>query len=342
MIKKKYTIHDLARELDVTASTVSRALNDHPRISEKTKKKVFETARKFGYEPNTLASALRRGKSNTIGIIVPFIDRSFFASVIRGVEEETKKAGFHVTICQTHEKLEDEIQSIQTLLNARVSGMIISAAKESTNFDHLKALQDKGISVVLFDRLINSLDNCSVVIDDFLGAYKAVEHLIRQGYTRIAHFTGPEKISIYKERLRGYQSALEDYKLPINKKWIIEMNSQVSEGRKGICRLLKGKQRPDALFSSSDFSALGALQVLKEQNISVPDEFGIVGFSNEPFTQYLDPSLSSVDQNSNKMGHIAAKLLMEQINGDTMSDIAQKIYLKPELMIRQSSKRSKT
>ncbi|KAA3437214.1 LacI family DNA-binding transcriptional regulator [Rufibacter hautae] len=336
--KPKVTIHHIAEKLNITASTVSRALNDNPRISEVTKKAVLKAAKQLNYQPNNIAAALRNGKSYIIGIIVPTADRAFFASVVRGIEEIANKLNYKVIISQSYDNYEKEVQTIDALLSARVDGIIASIGKNTENFDHFKRTQEKGIPLVLFDRTTDALEVSQVMIDDYLGAYKVVEHLIQQGCRRIAHFTSPKKVSIFKERLRGYMDALRDYDVPFYEELVIKSNLQLEDGRSGMEELLQLKEMPDAVFSASDYGAMGALQVLKERKIKVPQQVAIAGFGNEPFTSFSDPALTTVDQFSLTMGRITAELFFEHFK--TAPDeklVPQKTVLKPELIIRGSS-----
>jgi LacI family transcriptional regulator len=333
------TIHDIARELNVTASTVSRALKDHPRISEATKKAVLKAAKKLNYQPNHIAAALRNGRSKVIGIIVPTVDRSFFGSIIRGIEEVANKANYNVMICQSHDDYQKEVATVEALLSARVDGIMVSFAKEDENFDHFKKIKDKGIPLVLFDRSFQGLEVSRVVLDDYLGGYQGVEHLIQQGYRRIAHFTSLRKISIYKERLRGYKEALEAHGIPFDNELVAEGNLQYEDGRKAMIQLLELKNRPDAVFSASAYGAIGALEVCKEQGIAVPLEMGIVGFANEAFTYFCDPPITTVDQQSMLIGNAVAEIFLEQINLGPEKFVPKRIVLTPELIVRKSSLR---
>jgi LacI family transcriptional regulator len=337
MKKEKTTIHDIAEKLNITASTVSRALKDHPRISEATKKAVLKAAQKLNYQPNHIAAALRNGRSNIIGIIVPTADRSFFSSVVRGIEEIANKASYNVMMCQTYDQFTKEVACVEALMNARVDGIIASIAKETENFDHYRKLKEKGIPLILFDRSNDELEVSNVIIDDYLGAYKAVEHLIQQGCTRIGHFTSVKKVSIYRERYRGYREALEAYKIPFDESLVVESNLQLEDGRQSMEKLLTLAKRPDAVFSSSDYGAMGALQVLKEKGIKVPKDIAIVGFSNESFTSFSEPTLTTVDQHSMRMGNAAAEIFLEQISSGNKQFIPKKTVLKPDLIIRNSS-----
>jgi LacI family transcriptional regulator len=339
MKRGKSTIHDIAEKLNITASTVSRALNNHPRISNATKKAVLKAAETLHYQPNHIAASLRSGKSHIIGIIVPSIDRTFFSTVVRGIEEIANTAKYNVMICQTHDSYEKELATVNALLNAQVDGIIVSFAKDTINFDHFLKAKEKGVPVIMFDRTHDDLEISQVVVDDFLGAYIATEHLIQQGCTRIGHFTNNRKISIYKERLRGYKEALLANDLPYNTDYVVEGNLQLEDGREAMEKLLRLPQTPDGIFSASAYGIMGALQVLKEHKIHVPDEVKLVGFSNEPFTYLTEPSLSIIEQHSMRMGNAAAEIFLEEINNRDKKFIPQKIVLKPELIIRKSSVR---
>ena len=341
MKKEKTTIHDIARKLNITASTVSRALKDHPRISADTKKAVWKVAEKLNYQPNHIAAALRNGRSRIIGIIIPNVDRSFFSSVVRGIEEVANTARYNVMICQTYDRYEKEVDNIEALLNARVDGIIASFAKDTVDFSHFIKVKEKGIPLVMFDRSNSDLEVSHVVTDDYLGSYKATEHLIQQGCTRIAHFTNIRKISIYKDRMRGYREALEAYKIPYDESLVVESNLQLQDGRTSMEALLQLKELPDAVFSASALGALGAMQVLKERKIRIPEDVALVAFTNEQFTLYTEPALTAVDQHSVPMGNAAAEIFLEEISKNQQKFIPQKIVLKPELVIRASSLKRK-
>jgi LacI family transcriptional regulator len=342
MKKERFTIHDIAKKLNITASTVSRALNDHPRISDATKKAVQKAALKLNYQPNHIAAALRNGRSNILGIIVPTIDRSFFSSVVRGIEEIANTSNYNVMICQSHDDYKKEVATVEALLNARVDGIITSISKGTDNVDHFNKVIEKGIPLILFDRSNDNLSVSQVVLDDFLGAYQAVEHLITQGCTRIAHITSVRKISIYKERLRGYKEALLANGFPYDEKLVIEGNLQLEDGRNAMHELLKLKAIPDAVFSASAYGAMGAMQVLKEKKIRIPEQVALVGFSNEVFTYLSEPALTTVEQHSLRMGNTSAEIFLEEIASKNKKFIPQKIVLKPELIIRESSLKKKT
>jgi LacI family transcriptional regulator len=336
----KATIHDIAKQLNITASTVSRALNDNPRISDATKKLVHKMAQQLNYQPNNIASALRSGKSKLIGVVVPTTNRNFFSSVARGIDDVANKLNYQVIISQSYDSYEKEVQNIEALMSARVDGIIASVSKNTENFDHFKRVMDKGIPLVLFDRITNELDVSQVVIDDYQGAYQIVEHLIQQGYKRIAHFTSPKKINIYKERLRGYLDALFDHNIEPDPALIVESNMQLEDGKNSMIELFERNVPFDAVFSSSDYAAMGAMQVLKQNGKRIPQDVGVAGFGNEPFTSFTDPSLTTVDQVNISMGHVAAETFFDLLQNPKKATIQQKTVLKPEVIFRDSTKRN--
>jgi LacI family transcriptional regulator len=337
-MSKKATINDLAKELNVTASTISRALNDNPRISDETKRLVKEAAKRAGYRLNGVASALRSGRTYTIGVIVPTADRSFFSSIVRGIEDITNKTGYNLMICQSNDSKKSEIADINALLRAQVDGIVLSIAKETSDYKHFEDLRERGVPLVLFDRVTHKVGVSTVTVDDYRGSYKATEHLIEQGCRRIATFIGEhEHINIYKERFRGFRDALLDYKIPFYSEYVHTSSLGIDGGREGAAKLWALPQPPDAIFCQSDFSALGAMQFLKEKGVKIPNEVALVGFANEPFTAYIEPALTTVDQHPVDMGQTVAKLFLEQIESEDTSTLTKNITLNADLVIRQSS-----
>jgi len=338
--KQKVTIYDISKKLNVSAATVSRALNDNPKISLKTRELVIRAAKEMNYKQNQLAQALKSGKSHNVGIIVPFINRNFFSSVIRGIEEELTPHGYHVIICQTHENVDNEIEQINTLLNMQIDGIFMSVSKTTKNTDHIKKVLDENTPLVFFDRKKEIAGVSSVTIDDFKGGYLATEHLILQGCKRIAHFPGDLNLEIYQNRYKGYLAALKTHDIKFNPDYIIETNSKVESGASAASKLWELDEKPDAIFSAGDYTALGAIQELKRRQIRIPQELCVVGFSNEPFTKYMEMPITSVDQTPVTMGKIAAQVFLEQIKGSQTITIEKKVVLAPELYIRDSSNRN--
>lgn len=339
-MSEKATIYDIAKELNISAATVSRALNNNPKISASTCKLVRETAARMNYKQNKLALALKSGKSHNVGVIVPRIDSNFFASIIRGIEEELYPHKYNVIICQTHEDEKREIENVNTLLNAQVDGVLMSVSNVSSENDRvIEKVLEKKVPVIFFDRKKNIEGVSSVTINDFGAAYSATKHLIEQGCSKIAYLTGDRSLEIYENRFNGYKQALVDNDLPFNEEHIIQTKSNVDAGQLAVKKLLSLDNKPDALFSASDFAALGAIQELKSQGVRIPEDFCVVGFGNEPFTKFMELSISSVDQCTMEMGKIAAQVFLEQIKNKENSKIEKKVVLNPELLIRQSSSR---
>ena len=338
---KKVTIHDIAKKLNTTASTVSRSLNNNPRISEKTKKKVLEVAKEMNYKPNSIASALRNGKTQIVGMLVPLIDRTFFSSIIRGVEDVANALNYQVIISQSYEDVEHEKKAIKAFLNTRVDGIIASISKTTTDYSHFQDVLDSEIPLILFDRTSLELQTNQVAIDDYQGGYAATSHLIKQGCRRIVHFMSSQNLSIYKERYRGYLEALKDHGIEFDERLVLSGNSLLEDGRSHAKKLLKENVEFDAIFSASDFCALGAMQILKEKNIRIPEDVAVVGFSNEPFTSFTDPSISTINQYPIEMGNKVANLFFEAMNQQSKNSLPMKTVIAPELIIRESSSKLK-
>lgn len=336
-LNPKITINDLARKLQINAATVSRALNDHPAISEETKKKVRSLARRMNYQPNQIASSLRLGKSRILGVIIPSAEIHFFGSVIHGIERVAAEHDYNVIIYQSNELLAHEQKGIETFLRSRVDGVLASMAKETTSFAHFQVLQKRGVPLVLFDRANDAIPAPSVVVDDYRGAYLATEHLLQQGYARVAHISGQKHVHIFQRRLRGYKDALKAYGYKVNKDLVIHGDVSIDSGKKCMERLLERDTPPDAVFAVEDFTALGAMQALKEKGISCPDDIGIIGFANEPFGAYITPSLSTIDQQTTRMGEEAARLFFNAPAKDFYKEVPQKLLLDPVLIVRASS-----
>lgn len=334
------TIADIAKKLNTTSATVSRALNNHPAISEKTRKKVLKIAEKLNYRRNNVASSLRLSKTGIIGVIIPSAEINFFGSVVHGIESIANMNGYNVLIYQSNESMEHEKKGIETLLNARVDGIMVSMAKETIDYSHFLEAKNAKVPIVFFDRANDELQIDSVVINDYKGAYIATQHLIDQGYKHIAHISGPLHISIFKARLEGYRAALKTNGLKYNKTFVVPGDVSIESGRNSLRRLLKLAQPPDAVFAVEDFTALGVIKELKEQNICIPGDFGVIGFANEHFGEHITPSLSTIDQQTVNMGKEAFSLMLTLIDNKGNKNIKpQKIVLEPVPVFRDSSDR---
>ncbi len=331
------TIKDIARELKISPSTVSRALKNHPDISERTKVAVNKLAKKYGYKPNPIALSLLQSKSNIIGVIIPEIVHFFFSSVISGIEDVAFKAGYHVMICQSNESYEREIEAIQALSASRIDGLLISVSKNTYQFEHLKELENIGIPVVFFDRVCEDIETHKVVIDDFHGAFQAVEHLISIGRKRIAHLSGPQNLLIGKKRLEGYLEALKKHNLPIDNELIINCDT-FEDALKCTPSLLKMNNRPDAIFAVNDLTAAGSMRIARQYGLNIPDEIAFVGFTNERISRLTEPTLTSIEQHGFEMGQEAMQLLIKRFSTNLEDFKAETKVIKSSLVIRESTK----
>lgn len=334
------TIKDIARELNVSSSTVSRALKDYPGISDDTKKKVKEMAEKLNYRPNAIALSLRKSRSFTIGVIIPEVVHFFFSTVISGIEEVAFARGYNVILTQTNEKLAREKTSIDTMLANQIDGFLVSYSKETTDFEHFSSLLDRGYPIVFFDRVPDIEGAIHVIVDDYSGAFEATKHLILQGYSRIVHLAGPSNLKISQERIRGYQDALKEFGMEVNPDYIVESRTD-EEAQKITAQLLETlSPRPDAFFGNNDMAAVGAMMACKAAGYKVPEEIGIVGFSNWQFCSMIDPSLTSVAQPGFRIGAKATDILLDLIEKKiNREDFNQSVVLETELLVRKSSVR---
>ncbi|PQJ81694.1 LacI family DNA-binding transcriptional regulator [Polaribacter glomeratus] len=335
--KKKTTIKDIASVLNISAAAVSKALHNDSRISDKTKIAVRQVAKNLNYQPNHLASALRSGKSNLVGVIVPKTNSNFFSSVIENIEQVLNKEGYNIIITQSNESFKKECDSIDTLLFTQVDGIIASMANETTDLVYFKKIKKNGIPLILFDRGENNLNVDYVGIDDYASSSLIVEHLVNQGCKRIAHIGGYKRTRIFNNRIRGYVDALNKFNLPLDKELLIESSLTIEDGRAKMQQLLALKNKPDAVYVAGDYAALGAQQVLLENNIKIPQEIALVGFGNEPFTAMLTPSISSINQHSDEIGKKAAEAFLVHAKNSSFTQTLNKIILNAELIIRDSS-----
>lgn len=337
MNKKRTTLKDIANVLSISTAAVSKALNDDTRISVKTKKAVKQVAKELNYQPNHLASALRKGKSNLVGVIVPRTNSSFFSSVVENMEEVLNKAGYNIIITQSNESFEKECKNIDTLLYTQVDGIIASMANETVDLSYYEKIKSNGIPLILFDRGENDLNVDYVGINDYDSSHMIIEHLVAKGCKRIAHIGGYRRTRIFNNRIRGYIDAIKNHDLPHDDELLIESSLTLEDGRRQMEKLLALENRPDAVYVASDYAALGALQVLKEKNIKVPEDIKLVGFGNEPFTSLVTPSITSVSQHSEQIGRLAAETFLGYVEKDIVVQSLNKIILDSELIIRSSS-----
>lgn len=339
MDSDKITIHDIAKILNIDSSTVSRALNNSPRVTEKTKARIIAKANELGYQRNHLASNLRLNKTNTLGVIVPRISRHFFSSAIAGIEETAYKLGYNVVICQSLEQLEREQNNINTLLANRVDGVLVSISMETENYDHFEGLKQRKIPFIFFDRHCNIPDTSSVLIDDFQAGFDATEHLIVKGCQSIAHFSGPVHLEIYKNRFEGYKAALSKHNLVFNEALLFNSRLMEQDGIHNVNEMLALPFKVDGIFSANDVAAISAMQQLKRLGVIVPKDIAVVGFSNETISAVIEPSLTTINQPGFEIGKIATELLVSQIIGGNENVVNEKVIVQANLIERDSSQK---
>lgn len=336
---KRVTIYDIAKQVGVAPSSVSKALNDQPSISKEIKALVKAKAQELNYIHNSNAANLRRGSSKTIGVIVPKINTTFFSNAIAGIEEACFENNHNLIICQSDESYIKETKAVATLIHQNVDCILISLSIETQSTEHLQDISTHHITLVQFDRVDDTLRSHMVVNDNKNAAYKAVKHLIDMGYRKIAFLGGSDKLSIYKDRKEGYIKAISESDLSIPYNYIVNNALTTERGMQVAAELLDSKDPPDAFFTISDYSAFGILKVAISRGIRVPDEIGIIGFSNETFTELISPALSSVDQKSRKLGRDAANIYFDSISKEKKSVKFRKQIIGSCTIIRSSSLR---
>ncbi|MEO6550473.1 MAG: LacI family DNA-binding transcriptional regulator [Ferruginibacter sp.] len=339
---KRITIYDLAKELGISASYVSKALNDHPLINEKVKKKVKKKAIELNYRHNSHAANLRQGSSKTIGVIVPHINQSFFSEAIAGIEEVCFKNNHSLVICQSHESFKQECIAIDTLIHQNVDCILVSVSAGTRSASHLQTIEENNIALIQFDRCIHKLDSYKVLNDNKDASYSAVKNLISGGYKKIAFLGGPKHLTIYKNRKEGYLKAIIEEGLNIPADFIVDDVLGKKRSAEVVAELLALPVPPDAFFTVSDYQSLGVLKVAGELGIEIPEQLGIFGFANEAFTEIIKPTLSSVNQKSKELGRHAANIYFNNIlkGSNTVKSTEKTEIIKSEIIARQSSRKS--
>ena len=336
-MEKPATIKDIAKRLNISISTVSRAIRNASDVNPDTKQAVLALVEELNYQPNRLALSLRQKQTHTIGVIVPNLDY-VLSMMVRGIDEVALEAGYTVMVCQSNESFGREIVNTRRLLESLVDGFIISVSSETKSFDHFKKIQERGIPMVVFDRITPQLIAPSVRLDNEEGGFIATEHLLEQGYKRIAILAGPKDLGISNIRMQGYLKALKKHNIKKDDALIIHCDFNQDYAFFATKELLSMKKRPDAIFTISDRMAIGASLAIKEKGLKMPEDIGLVGFNNEPVVSLVTPNITSVDMSSFELGKAAAKLFIETMHHhEDMTTVEQ--VLRPKLYIRESSQR---
>jgi LacI family transcriptional regulator len=330
------TIKDIARALNVSVATVSRAFNDKYDVKKETREMILQKARELGYKPNPIARKLLQKHSYNIGVIVPEFVNSFFPTVIIGIQQVLLEKNYQVIIMQSNECADIELKNMISLENNMVDGLLISLSRETQHSEYLEQLISEKFPVVLFNRVSDELPASKVVFNDYKWAVFATEHLIEEGYRDIVHLCGPRNLLLIQDRIRGFKKAMEKHGLPFGDSQVVEAGIFIEDGERAMEQLIKAGRVPEAIFATNDPTAIGAMKVLKKHGYKIPQDIGVVGFSNTQMAEIVEPALTSVGQPTMEMGRIAAELLLEQITAVSPPD-PRTIVLDGQLMVRDSS-----
>jgi len=340
-MKREITIYDIARALSVSSSTVSRALQNHPELSQKTVARVKAAAEQLGYRHNSFASNLRTQKTRTLGVIVHELQSKFMVSVLAGIEKVTSEAGYDLIIAHSSESFEKEAANARNLFHKRVDGLFVSLALDTPDISHFKQYRDKSIPVIFFDRVEEDADVTKIVIDNYRCGYQATRHLIEQGCKKIVLVTSDLRRNVYAQRHKGYQDALFDNKYEYRENNVMIKDLTEAGGIAAAMEILKMKPFPDGAFITNDFVAAVCLQTLKDHGVRIPDDLAIVGFNNDTICKFVEPNLTTINYPGFDMGRIAAKNMILHLDGVSDIDTTSKIVIHSELIIRNSSVRKK-
>lgn len=340
--KDPITLKDIARALNLSVATVSKAIRDSHEISMPTKKLVNDYARKHQYRPNLMAQVLRHKNGRSIGVIIGAIPNNFFSQVLNGMEAATHQKNYHIIITQSLESLEREKENLEHLTWRSVDGLLVSLSAETKSIDHFKKIHEAGIPIVFYDRVTDEIKTHQVVADNIGGSYDGTMHLIKNGFTKVAHITSSHELSITRERLTGYENALKDARIPVRPEYIKYCKhggKDLEEVEAAIDEILKVKPRPDAIITASDRITIRTMAILKKKKIKIPGQIAVVGYSNFSAPEIFQPELTTINQPAYEMGKVAAEQLIKLIEAKRPPVRFEKKILPTELQIRDSSVR---
>ncbi|MBO6532010.1 MAG: LacI family DNA-binding transcriptional regulator [Muricauda sp.] len=336
-MKAKITLKDIARELEVSISTVSKALKNSEEISRDTKEKVQAFAKLYNYKPNNIAISLKNKRTKNIGVVIPDIVHHFFTTVIRGIEKYANARGYNVIVCLSEESFDKEVINMEMLANGSIDGFIMSLSsqtQEKWDYNHLKEVTEQGIPVVLFDRITHEVECDKVIIDDELGAYQATNKFISQGKKRIALITTDDYLSVSKARTKGYWKALQDSELEADESMILKMPSMEMD-EQAIKNFLNTKN-PDAVLCVNEIFAVYSMRLVQQKGLRIPEDIAFIGFTDGVLSKYANPSLTVVAQHGEKMGEVSAQMLIDKVESEAEEETYQTKILEPTLVIRDS------
>ena len=335
--QKEVTIYDLARKLDLSIATISRALKDDPVVSKKTKKRIADLAQELGYRSNHFARNLRTSRTNTIGVIIPRINSYFMSAVIAGMESVANSEGYNLIISQSSESAQKEIASAKTMFNNRVDGLLVSLAYDTDDISHFEAFTKKNIPLIFFDRVEENNSFTNIQINNRKAAFEATDHLIKHGRSRIVYITATPKRNVYVDRLKGYKEALAAHGLAFKEAYVLISNLSQEAGAEAASLIRQMDPLPDAVFVANDNCAVGCMVALKKTGIRIPEDIAFAGFNNDPVCTVVEPNLTTINYPGYEMGQVAARNLINHLNGDSSITSTNTIILRSDLVIRESS-----
>lgn len=335
-MKKKFGIKDIAQMLNISVSTVSRALRDAYDVNPETRRKVLELTEKLNFKPNKNAAALASGNTRNIAVVLPFVTNYYFSTVISGIQEEAYNQGYNIILYLTNDDAERERKLLKNIEMTSIDGLLMSISSNSDMQEHFENLLRNGLPIVFFDRVPQIPEASKVMQSDFDGAYQATAHLIEKGYRKIAHIAGPESLNFTQERLRGYRQALRDFKIPVQAGYIIFSGFDQPSGFEDTLDLLQLENSPNAIFAVNDRKAVGAIQALKKSGVKVGEDFGVIGFTNDPISTVIEPNLTTIEEPAFEIGKQSCQLLIRHIKNENYEP--REILLPGKLVIRDSVK----
>lgn len=335
---KPLTMKDIASHFGVSVATVSRALKGHPRISEERRKAIVGYAREHDFVPNSIAESLRHNSiTKVIGVIVPQLNHFYFSSILSGIEQYSSSHGYCILVAQSNEQYVNEVEICKRFIDNKVCGVIVSQAKDTARYDHFQKLMSKGVPLVFYDRICTGVNCSRVVVDDYMGAFMAVEHLVDTGCRRIAFFGTMGQLEISKNRYNGYRDALLKHGIKPDDSLARHCDNRTCA--EAIAPdMLKGYGRPDAFFAINDDTAIGLLYTAKRMGLRVPEDVSICGFTNGERAVACDPMLTTVEQRGSRVGELAAQVLIDKVEGRIPVDSVEKKVVRTRLVLRGTTR----
>lgn len=339
MLKRKITLKHIAQEMDVSISTVSKALKNSEEIGRDTKERIQAFAKLYNYKPNNIAVSLKNKRTKNIGVILPEIVHHFFTTVVRGIEHYANSKGYNVIVCLSDESFDKEVINMEMLANGSIDGFIMSLSRETQkkgDYNHLREVTEQGIPLVLFDRVTPEIDCDKVIIDDMMGGYMATKKLLDEGRKHIALVTSNGFLSVNEARYKGYQRALEEHGISLEETSILKLNSVEVEEESVIEKFFKSTE-VDGVLSINEVFGIFVIRVLQKIGLKIPKDISVIGFTNGLLSQYFNPGVTAIDQHGQKMGETAARMFINRVESNEEEDNFQTKILSPTMVLREST-----